>query len=181
MARNSVIRRVALASTGAVLALLAACSDDGAGAAPTDRANEKLEEGLALHTEGKLEDAAAKYREVIDIDAGNAFGYYNLGLVEQTKGESTKAQEHYRQALDRDPRMAPALFNLAILRTSDEAFDEAVSLYQQVNALAPDNAAAHLNLGLLLQQMGRDDEADREIDRATQIDPSLESRLKKDG
>jgi Flp pilus assembly protein TadD len=150
---------------------------DGTAALAGDATTELLQQGLDAHTAGDLGKAESIYLEVVKGDRNNAYGYYNLGLVEQSTDRAQAAEEHYRQALAIDPNLSPALFNLAILRTAAGAFDEAVSLYQRVTTLAPENAGAHLNLGLLLQQLGRGAEADQELNLAVQLDPSLVSRL----
>ena len=51
------------------------------------------------------------------------------------------------------------------------------SLYTQVISLDPGNAGAHLNLGFLYQDLGQNDDAQREFQAAVAIDPTLQSRI----
>lgn len=132
-----------------------------------------LDEGLTAHVEGDLVDAAGAYREVLLLDPDNKFAHYNLGLIAHTQGRSDEAESRYRQALTTDPVYEPALFNLAILRYEADDYAEAVELYQLVLSASPDNAKAHLNLGYALRDLGRDDEAARELARAISLDPTL--------
>jgi Tfp pilus assembly protein PilF len=161
----------------AIVLLLPACGDDQSEAERVQAAAETVQEGLAAHSAGNLEEAERLYRDAIEDDDRNAFAYYNLALVEQTTERPVEAEEHYRQAIEIDPNFTAALFNLAILRTSAGATDEAMSLYEQVIAIDPGNAAAHLNLGFLHQDRGEEQEAERQFDAAVEIDPSIESRI----
>lgn len=177
---NKALRLTILAGLAAVL-VLAACSNgddgDGAVADATDRAGELLQEGLDAHAKGDLTTAEARYHKVLEVDSGNAYAYYNLGLIEQTDNRMAQAEAQYRQALALDSNLSPALFNLAIVRTQAGALDEAVSLYQRAAAVSPDNAATHLNLGLLLDQLNRPAEAEQSLARASQLDPAVVTRL----
>lgn len=139
-------------------------------------ASDLIEQGLAAHVEGDLDEAEDLYRQVLDMEPENAYAHYNLGLIAQTSEEPTLAEEHYHDALAIAPSMPSAAYNLAILRTEDGAFDEAIKLYQQVLTQEPD-AAAHFNLGLLLQQQGRTQEANRELKTAAKLDPALADRV----
>lgn len=165
-----------LVAVGAALAA-PACGDDQSDGERSEANAETLQEGLDAHVAGDLEEAEARYREVIDDDDRNAFAYYNLALVEQTTDRADDAEEHYRRAIALDPQFTSALFNLAILRTQAGATDEAMALYEQLLAIDPGNAGAHLNLGFVLQGLGRAEDAQSEFDAATAIDPSLEERI----
>jgi tetratricopeptide (TPR) repeat protein len=135
-----------------------------------------LSAGLKAHEEGRLNDAAKEYREVLVHEPTNKFAYYNLGLIDQQKGRKQGAEGNYRQALATDPNFVPALFNLAIILTDDRA-DEALGLYKRVVELKPDDAGAHLNMGFLLKSMGQLDEGNAELKTAVALNPTLASRI----
>lgn len=169
----SVIRRLALVTVLVLALALVACGDD---ASDGERAAERLEEALSAHAEGKTEDAREGYEDVLDLEAGNQFAHYNLGLIHQEAGELEEAEASYRRALQTDQSMASALFNLAILRT-EPAPAEAEELYRSVVTVQPDNASAHLNLGFLLIDQGDEAEGQVELGRAVELDPSLARRI----
>jgi tetratricopeptide (TPR) repeat protein len=141
----------------------------------SERATEALNRGLTAHVEGRIDEAAEAYREVLSIDPDNKYAHYNLGLIDHQAGRSDAAEVKYRMALSYDPDFVPALFNLAILRTA-ESPAEAEDLYRHVIEVQPDHATAHLNLGFLLISLGRQDEGQALIDQAILLDPTLESR-----
>jgi tetratricopeptide (TPR) repeat protein len=166
-------RFVASMAVTALIFTFTGCGDDKPA---EEQAAEKLDEALAAHAEGRIDEATEVYREVLDDDPTNQWAYYNLGLIDQQAGRAVQAEENYRKALQADPNFASALFNLAILR-SEAAPDEAENLYRRVIEIQPDNASAHLNLGFLLLGQGDEQDGRRELRTAVALDPSLESRV----
>jgi tetratricopeptide (TPR) repeat protein len=148
----------------------AACSKD----IDPDQA---LREGLTQQQAGNMDAAATKYQEVLDVRPGDQYANYNLGVIEQADGRTQLAEGYYRAALDAAPSFVPALFNLAIIRTRVGATQEAIDLYQRVLQVQPDDAAAHLNLGLLYRDSNQPKLAQRHLNRAIQLDPSLADRI----
>jgi Tfp pilus assembly protein PilF len=157
----------------ALAAALVACGGDSS---PEERATERLDEALAAHAEGRIDEAVDGYEKVLEDEPGNQYAHYNLGLVHQQAGRNADAEREYRAAISTDPNFASALFNLAILRTEADP-DEAEELYRSVLTLQPDNASAHLNLGFLLIEQGEEEDGQSELDDAVQLDPSLASRI----
>jgi tetratricopeptide (TPR) repeat protein len=164
-------RTLALLLVSAVAISGAACGKNS----EKQLAATSLNKGLKEHAAGHLENAAKAYREVLVHEPNNKFAYYNLGLIEQQNGRNQSAEGNYRQALAVDPDFVPALFNLAIILTNDR-HEEAVTVYRRVIELKPDDAGAHLNLGFLLISLGRSDEGNAELDKAIDLDASLEGR-----
>jgi len=136
-----------------------------------------LTAALEAHQEGRLGEAVELYEEVLTLEPRNKFAWYNLGLIDQTRGESAKAEERYREAISVDPDFVAALFNLAVLRTADGDDDEAIELYRQIIEIQPGYAPAHLNLGFALIDIGEGREGRAELETATELDPSLASRI----
>jgi Tfp pilus assembly protein PilF len=153
---------------------LAACGGDGA---PSEDADERLQEALRLHAEGDLAAAEEAYEDVLRLDPQNPFAYYNLGAISQGRGDADVAETNYRAALQIDADMVPALFNLAILRTQADDLKEATSLYEHVLELQPGYAAAHLNLGFVLLERGKEEKAQIRLDEAVRLNPELASRI----
>jgi len=154
----------------AVALPLAACSKD----VDPDQA---LQEGLAQQRAGNMDAAAEQYQSVLDVRPGDKYANYNLGVIEQADGRVALAEGYYRAAIDTDANFVPALFNLAILRTQAGATQEAIDLYLQVIEIQPDYAAAHFNLGILYRDAGKSDLADKYINQALALDPTLADRL----
>jgi tetratricopeptide (TPR) repeat protein len=160
--------------------LASACSDGGSsgphGGTGQADAGRALQRGLAAHANGDLDAAEAAYLETVRLDPENKYAYYNLGVIAQTQGDAETAIASYRTALDLDPDFVPALFNLAILQTDADP-DEARILYEHIIDVDNTYAPAFLNLGFLLVGQGRENQGQRQLDKAVELDPSLSSRI----
>lgn len=64
---------------------------------------------------------------------------------------------------------------------SDGKFESALADFRRAIALAPDEPVLHFELAMLLQQMGVEDEARREAQKAAQLDPGFESAWRLSG
>lgn len=167
---------MSLLAAGAIVVGCSGDDDEAEGSSGGSSASDLLQQGLAAHAQGDLEEAEDLYEQVLEQEPRNAFAHYNLGVIDQTRNEPKTAEERYRDALAIAPDMSVAAYNLAILRTQGGSYDEAVELYKQVLRRKPD-AAAHFNLGLLLKQLHRDKEADSELRAAAKLDPALAQRV----
>ncbi|MET7715071.1 tetratricopeptide repeat protein [Streptomyces sp. NPDC005407] len=139
-------------------------------------ANALLQAGIL---QGKYQDsdgAARTYKRVLELDPGNKFAWYNLGVIAQRHGRAADARAAYDKALKTDPSFGSALFNKAMLLKSSEP-GQALELLKRAIAANPKAATAHLHLGLILAKKDRDDEAEKAFRRAVAADPSLHSQL----
>lgn len=149
---------------------VAACSSK----TPAQLASEALNAGLKAHAAGNLDEASKQYKECLKQEPSNKYCNYNLGLIAQTQGRMVEAENYYRLSLATDPNYPPAIFNLAIVRTKAGAPQDAIALYRQYVQLKPNEAGGHLNLGLLLIATGDKVEGDKEIAKATALDPKIQ-------
>lgn len=164
VARNLFIAAVVLGGIGVYLAV----NDD-----PPTPPDVLLQQGVDAHRAGDLDEAAARYAEVLAVEPDNLRARYDLGVVLQTRGDVERAEAEYREALRIDAGFAPALFNLAVLRAGAGDHAAAVELYRLVLVSEPDNAGAHLNLGFALISVGEIEDGRTEIAKAAELDPSL--------
>jgi hypothetical protein len=112
----------------------------------------------------------------------------NLGLAYITVGERDESAYHmdsgYRllaevyRSSPKDPAVLTAL-GLVLLRKGRPA--EAARLYDQALALQPDYAPYHVNSGTAWNEAGDTATAVRRLEKAIQLDPSLEQAYKKLG
>ena len=65
-----------------------------------------LQEAVRLHRQGALTEAAARYEQVLQRDAGNADAQYYLATVRSQQGRLDEAMERAQRALVVDPRHA---------------------------------------------------------------------------
>ncbi len=145
--------------------------------ADAKKASSAVQSGLAAHSDGNLDKAAAQYDKAFTYDPKNKFAFYNLALIDEADENYGLAQTKYRAALKTDPKYGPALFNLAILRTKDDP-KEAISLYKAAVAADPKDAAALLNLGLLQRANNEQASGNKNVLRAIALDSKLKDPAK---
>lgn len=118
------------------------------GPASADPASPELRTAVALEVMGRLEEAAALYRKLLEGEGDSALVWINLGNVEAARGQPAAAEEAYRRALELEPEHRDALNNLAwLLLEAGERLDEAAALARQ--AVAVDGPDPHLALDTL--------------------------------
>jgi len=94
---------------------------------PEDLAD--LREAVELERAGRLEEAAGRYRQLLEERPDSARAWVNLGNVTSQQGRVTEAENAYRRALALAPDDADAQNNLAWLLLEDGSeLEEAESL-----------------------------------------------------
>ncbi len=137
-------------------------------------AREKLEYSLALDQkfgstylikgnldamEGKLDDAAAAYREALIYEPRNAEAHSALGYIYYQQGNITDALTSNLEAVSIDPGLARAHSTLGLIYFHLGQLPEAVEENLKVLASFPNDFISHRNLALLYQQLGETDNA----------------------
>jgi len=144
----------------------------------------ELREAVALEREGRLEEAAERYRLILERHPDSVRALVNLGNVRSLQGRTSEAERAYRRALDLAPDDVDALNNLAwLLLESGTELEEAESLARRAGARpGPDRSLALDTLGRILSARGRCDEAEATFSEAlklTGLPPKLRSDLER--
>jgi predicted O-linked N-acetylglucosamine transferase (SPINDLY family) len=116
---------------------------------------EALAVALQHHQAGRLQQAEAIYRQILQIQPQHADAAFSLGVVHQQQGQLAEATSQYRRALALRPAFAEAHNNLGTVLAAQGMLAEALGHYQQALALKPDYAEAHFNLGNALKEQGK--------------------------
>lgn len=124
-----------------------------------------IEEGLALHHQGHLDEAAACYREALRLDRKDLNARYLLGAIALQNGEFHEAIHQMETVIAVQPS-ADAYSNVGLAAKSLGDLPRAIAAYEKAIELAPGNAAIISNLGIALHAAGRYQEARRAFARA---------------
>jgi tetratricopeptide (TPR) repeat protein len=124
-----------------------------------------------LKLQGKLDDAVACYRRVVDLSPDFAEAHNNLAVVLNRQGKPDEAVGCCQRALELKPDFAEARSNLGIALNDQGKPDEAVASYRRALELKPDFAEAHFNLGVVLSTQGKPEEAIACYRRALELKP----------
>ena len=150
-----------LAETTGQLVFEFAC-EEPASTVPWAKQNspdQAFDEAVALEQEGKLEEAARQYRQLLHDEGPDADVCFNLANVLQGLGETQAAIERLHEAVAIDPEHSDAWNNLGNLLADRNRLEEALNAYRQAVAVELDYADAHYGLADVLDQLGRLEEA----------------------
>lgn len=164
------------------------------------RVGELLQRGKKALAEGSFSAAANDFFTILGIDPNHAEAKA-LGAEARTKANAGKANEALeravkaalggrrdtavealRAAAEADPSNAKTLLRGSRVAMDALAWDVARELAEAAVRAAPRSGGAHEALGLALEGEGRKDESRKALERAIELDPTLETareRLKK--
>jgi tetratricopeptide (TPR) repeat protein len=126
--------------------------------------------GAALAAEGRNEEAAARYRQLLALRPDHADGRANLDRLDAARleregnelaagGDLVTASERYRQAIALDPRRTHSQAGLGMALATLGRAAEALPILRDAIRLGTDDPAVPNALGVLLLQSGQTREA----------------------
>jgi tetratricopeptide (TPR) repeat protein len=130
------------------------------------RADADFNKALALHQDGKTEQAEQIYRAILKAVPKHAGANHRLGVIFLQRGQFEPAERQIAIALAVKPNVAAAHSNRAKALRSLGRLAEARESYDRALALDPVHAIALNNRGNLLKDLGRPAEALSDYDRA---------------
>jgi tetratricopeptide (TPR) repeat protein len=144
---------------------------DNLAAAPPARV---LETAVNHHRAGRLQEAEALYRQVLQTTPDQPDALHFLGVIALQVGQIQAGEQLIGRALQLGLSSNPEAWNNygEAVRQLGRA-DVAASAFQRALQLAPDYADAHSNLGLLFHQQGRSQDALRHLRTAVRLNPNL--------
>ncbi len=131
-----------------------------------------IEQAAALHGRGRLDEAAAIYREILARDPEDFDATQLLGVIALQQGRFEDAQRLIGAAISISPHDVGTLGNLGVSYLSAGHFASAYEWFAVALILQPDSPAALLNVGIALQRLGRHREALPILTRAYDLDPA---------
>ncbi len=129
----------------------------------------------ALETQGKGDEAATEYREVLKRNP-NLYGiHYRLGrlLLSGSKTEESKeaARREFEEELKVDPSNAGAEYILGELARRDQQFPAAIEHFGRATKLDAEFADAFIGLGRTMLEGGRNEDAIAPLQVAAKLRP----------
>lgn len=112
-----------------------------------------LDQAIALHRNGQLDQAEAIYLNILGIQPGHANCLNLLGVVAiQTKSHE-RAVKLLDEAIQIDPNIAKFHGNRGNALKELKQLEAAVASYDKAIAINPDDTEAYNNRGLALQEL----------------------------
>ncbi|HWZ57951.1 MAG TPA: tetratricopeptide repeat protein [Gemmatimonadaceae bacterium] len=130
------------------------------------------ERGVALHQDGRYEDAAECYAHAVAADPAYAIAHNNLGVARYHAGDTAAAVEAFDRALAVAPTFVKARLNLALLLFKGKRLQVSLEAYREVLIHVPDQPVAWNGVGLVLAELRKFEDARNAFARATQSRPT---------
>ena len=130
-----------------------------------------LATALQLHREGRLKEAEARYRQILQRAPGRFEALYWLGLIHLGSGDADQGILLLTQALASRPESADAWVYLGHALNMQRRHEEALASFDKALAISPNLPAALNNRGLALHGLERFEEAIASFDKALALDP----------
>lgn len=131
----------------------------------------EIDRALELHRAGRLEEAEALYRRVLQLQPEQPDALHLLGVLAFQGGRHDEAVARIRQALALRPRWAEAHNNLGLALQGQGRLEQAVTAYQQALQLNPALSDARVNLGVIFLEEGKTAEALAAFTDAVRLTP----------
>lgn len=109
-------------------------------------------------------EAEQEYRLALKENPQDEKAILRLAEIDAQKGNSQKSFEEYTRAAELQPTDADAKLGLAKALIEMKQTGKALTLLEESVRLEPTNATAHYRLGTLYRQLGRADDAKRELE-----------------
>ena len=124
-----------------------------------------------MHQSGRLAEAEAAYRQVLEAEPRHADSLHLLGVAATQRGRHEEAVELIGRAIAENGAMAPFHSNLGTSLRSLGRFAEAEACYRRAIELKPDYPDPHNHLGTTLRDLERTAEAEASYREALRLRP----------
>jgi protein O-GlcNAc transferase len=132
-----------------------------------------LEKAIDHQGAGRMNEAAALYQQVLQIDPDNTFANHLFGVMHVHAGDPVTAVTMIETALKNDPANPEMLNNLSSALIGAGRMDDALVAVRRALEHKPDYPEALNTLGRLLVDAGQYGEAELSIRRAIDLKPGL--------
>lgn len=122
-------------------------------------APDDLSSALAIHKAGRLTDADALYRRILESTPGHPEALRLRGVIACQEGRFPEAVQLLEAAIERSGQNAAYHSNLGVALKGVGRTEDALLALRRAEQLSPDDSDIRFNVACLLQELGRSDEA----------------------
>jgi len=129
----------------------------------------------SMEVQGKMDEAAAEYKKIIEMDPTLPGIHYRLGRIILSKPQAPTtiedARNEFQAELKIDPNNAGAEYILGEISRQAEQWDEAILHFSRASKLDANFADAFLGLGFALNSVGRYADAIPPLEAGVKLQP----------
>jgi len=123
-----------------------------------------FKQAVRLQEQGKLQEAIAEYDEALKLNPKQAEAYTNRGTAYANLGQPQRAIDDYTQAIVLNSKDALAFNNRGYTYLELRRYEVALADFNETIRLKKEFANAYLNRGIVLSLLGRQAEAQKDLD-----------------
>jgi tetratricopeptide (TPR) repeat protein len=132
-----------------------------------------FQKAVELQTAGKLDEAEAAYKAILETSPDIPEVYQNLGGVYMQKKDVAAAEAAFQKGLELSPGSADMAAQLAKLYHENGQPEKAMAVMAQAASTNPDDAKAQFNQGIFLLNAQKNEEAIAAFEAAIKADPDM--------
>jgi tetratricopeptide (TPR) repeat protein len=125
------------------------------------------------HLHDAADEALVVFQKAIDVDPRFSWPHHNIARIYMARADYEQARIWLERALTVNPDHWRALYNYGVTNANLKRWPDALNAYRKALAISPNDARLHANVGWTLIELGQHIEADRELQIAVRLDPSL--------
>ncbi|HOW05831.1 tetratricopeptide repeat protein [Methanospirillum hungatei] len=131
----------------------------------------QIQRGIRLAREGKMEEARAVFRDVIDDVPDDASVWCNYATTYLNEEDYVAALPYFEKAIELDPAFHGPYLSAGICLTALGFHEDALRLYDRALQVIPDNHEIWYNKAYTLMELGRVPEAIAGFDHVLKLHP----------
>jgi tetratricopeptide (TPR) repeat protein len=130
-----------------------------------------LEKALSHHKDGRVDEAARLYSEILDVDPHQLDVLHLSGSIAYDEKRFDDAERYFIRALSVDSSFAVLHYSYGNVLAETGRFEQALARFDKAIALNKEYAEAFYNRGIVLARLQKVDEAIWSYDRAVTLKP----------
>ena len=132
--------------------------------------NQLLQQAMALHQAGRLDDAERLYAQALALAPGTYSALHLMGILRLQQGRLPEALALMEQALTLQPGAPDTLANVGLVLSAMGRHQDALQALDQVVKARPQDSQAFSNRGGIKSKLKQMEEALADFDRAIALD-----------
>ncbi|WP_238523481.1 tetratricopeptide repeat protein [Candidatus Methylacidiphilum infernorum] len=141
-------------------------------AALPDDVQKLVDEASTLFSGQHYQEAAEKYRQILEKFPNSVTAWANLGVIYYQQGQLKEAENALAQALKLNPNDAFSHSILGIVYYQEGLFDNAVTELTRAIVINPNDPKTRNYLGIACSKKGWQEAAEKELRKALELDPN---------
>ncbi|EME72006.1 Tfp pilus assembly protein PilF-like protein [Paramagnetospirillum caucaseum] len=130
--------------------------------------------------QGRAAEAAALFRQSLDLDPAQPATWFNLGFLLEEAGDSAEAAAAFRRAVELDGKLDRAWYGLALALIKSGQVEEAVTALKRNTELQPMSPYGWYQLAHAYLRLGQRDKAEGVVHRLARFEPKVALQLEQE-